>query len=153
MSKIRKLNRASHQIKEEQIIFLLEVVQKTQRNTKKPQILKKNGYLTLKKILVSAKNSYDKTVAENQELKAYIQNIKERFQDYQQQQQTQVLENQRNYYKKKEPKRYKKVVYEEEPESDPEPEEEEDEEIEEEPEIKNNKKKGSKKEKVTYFTT
>ena len=29
MSKIRKLNRASHQIKEEQIIFLLEVVQKT----------------------------------------------------------------------------------------------------------------------------
>ena len=74
-----------------------------------------------KKILASAKNSYDKTVAENKELKAYIQNIKQRFQEYQQQQQARFLENQKNYYEKREPKSYKKVV---EPDSEPELEEE-----------------------------
>ena len=78
-----------------------------------------------KKLLVSPKNSYDKTVAENKELKAYIQNIKQRFQEYQQQQQARFLENQKNYYEKREPKSYKKVVYEEEPDSEPELEEEE----------------------------
>ena len=88
-----------------------------------------------KKLLVSPKNSYDKTVAENKELKAYIQNIKQRFQEYQQQQQARFLENQKNYYEKREPKSYKKVVYEEEPDSEPELEEEEycPEEIGEEP--------------------
>ena len=35
MSKIRKLNRTSHQIKEEQIIFLLQVVQKNLEEYKK----------------------------------------------------------------------------------------------------------------------
>ena len=54
-----------------------------------------------KKILVLAKNSYDKTVAKNKELKAYIQNIKQRFQNYQQEQQAQFLESQKSYYDKK----------------------------------------------------
>ena len=52
-----------------------------------------------KKFLVSAKNSYDRTVAENKELKPYIQNIKQR-------QQAQFLENQKK--NKKNPKKKKK---------------------------------------------
>ena len=93
-----------------------------------------------KKFLVSAKNSYDRTVAENKELKAYIQNIKQR-------QQAQFLENQKNYYEKTQPKRYKKVVYEEEPDSEPKLEEEEycADKKEEEPKIKKSKKNEQKK--------
>ena len=63
---------------------------------------------------MSAKKSYDKTVAENKELKIYIENIKQRFAQYQQQQQAQFLEKQKQYYEPKTPKKYKKVVYEEE---------------------------------------
>ena len=97
-----------------------------------------------KKFLVSAKNSYDRTVAENKELKPYIQNIKQR-------QQAQFLENQKNYYEKTQPKRYKKVAYEEKPDSEPELEEEEycADKKEEEPEIKKKKKKRAEKRK--YF--
>ena len=50
-----------------------------------------------KKILLSAKQSYDKTVAENRELKAYIENLKQHMQK----QQVQFLEKQRNYYQQK----------------------------------------------------
>ena len=56
---------------------------------------------------MSPKNSYDKTVAENKELKAYIQNIKQRFQQYQQRQQAQFLEDQKIYYDKRPQKNIK----------------------------------------------
>ena len=138
MNRYKKQNRTTQQIKEEQINFLLEDVEKNLEEYKRALELKEKQLSDAKKILVSAKNSYDKTAVENKELNAYIQNIKQRFQNYQQQQQTQFLENQKNYYGKREPKRYKKVVYQEEPESEPELEEEEklEDEIEEEPEIK-----------------
>ena len=45
-------------------------------------------------MLLSAKQSYDKTIAENRELKAYIENLKQHMQK----QQVQFLEKQRNYY-------------------------------------------------------
>ena len=99
-------------------------------------------------MLLSAKQSYNKTVAENRELKAYIENLKQHIQ----QQQVQFLEKQRNYHQEKTtPKKYKKVVYQEETESEPEFEEEEVEseskQIEKEPEIKKStiKKKRGKK--------
>ena len=38
-----------------------------------------------KKILLSAKKSYNKTIAENKELRAYIENIKKRFSQHRQQ--------------------------------------------------------------------
>ena len=44
--------------------------------------------------MLSAKQSYDKTVAENRELIAYIENLKQHIQK----QQIQFLERQRNYY-------------------------------------------------------
>ena len=93
MSKIRKLNRTSQQIKEEQNNFLLEDVEKNLEEYKKALELRDKQLSDTKKILISARNSYDKTIAENKELKTYIQNIKQRFQQYQQQQQAQFLEN------------------------------------------------------------
>ena len=79
-----------------------------------------------KKILLSAKQSYHKTVAENRDLKAYIENLKQNIQK----QQVQFLEKQRNYFQQKKPtlKKHKKVVYEEESENEPEFEQEEQEE-------------------------
>ena len=84
---------------------MLEHVEKNLEEYKKVLDLKEKQLSDAKKILVSAKNSYDKTVAGNKELKAYIQNIKQHFQEYQQQQQARFLENQKNYYEKREPKR------------------------------------------------
>ena len=153
MSKIRKFNRTKQQIKEQQINFLLENAEKNLEEYKKTLDLKEKQLSDAKKNLVSAKNSYDKTVAANKELKIYIQNIKQRFQQYQQQQQAQFLEDRKAYYDKKPTKKYKKVVYQEEPDSEPELEEEEysAEEIEEEPEIKKAKRK-AEKEKITFLS-
>ena len=136
MNKYKKTNRTSQQIKKEQINFLLEDVEKNLEEYKTALKSREKQLSYAKKFLVSAKNSYDRTVAENKELKAYIQNIKQR-------QQAQFLENQKNYYEKTQPKRYKKVVYEEKPDSEPELEEEEycADKKEEEPEIKNKKRK------------
>ena len=144
MNKYKKTNRTSQQIKKEQINFLLEDVEKNLEEYKTALKSREKQLSYAKKLLVSAKNSYDRTVAENKELKPYIQNIKQR-------QQAQFLENQKNYYEKTQPKRYKKVVYEEKPDSEPELEEEEycADKKEEEPEIKKKKKKRAEKRK--YF--
>ena len=149
MNKYKKTNRTSQQIKEEQINFLHEDVEKNLEEYKTALESREKQLSEAKKFLVSAKNSYDRTVAENKELKAYIQNIKQHFQEYQQHQQAQFLENQTNYYEKSETKRYKKVVYEEELDSEPELEQEEycADEKEEEPEINKKQKTGRKKKK------
>ena len=101
MSKIGKFNRTNQQIKEGQINFLLEDVEKNLEEYKQALELKEKQLSDTKKITISAKNSYDKTVAENKELKIYIQKIKQRFQQYQQQQQVRFLEDQENYYGKR----------------------------------------------------
>ena len=93
MIKTRKLNRTSQQIKEEQKNFLLGDVEKNFGEYKKSLKLRDKQLSDTNKILISARNSYNKTAAENKELKTYIQNIKQRFQQYQQQQQAQFLEN------------------------------------------------------------
>ena len=74
----------------------------------------------IKKILTTAKKSYYKVVSENKELKNYIENIKQGYNQYQQQQQAQYIQRERNYYIEKQPKKYKKVIYEEEHDSEPE---------------------------------
>ena len=124
MSKRGRQNKTSQQINEEQINFLLEDVKKNLDEYKRALELKEKQLSDTKKILISAKESYNETVAENKELKTYIENIKQRFSQYQQWQQSQFLENQKNYYKERPQKKYKKVVYEEEPDSEPELEEE-----------------------------
>ena len=95
-------------------------------------------------------------VAQKKELKFYIENIKQRFAQYQQQQQGQFLEKRKQYYEPKAPKKYKKIVYEEEIDSEPELEEEEysAEEAEEEPKInKKQKTKIGKNKKITCLIT
>ena len=52
-----------------------------------------------KKIVLSAKQSYHKTVGENRDLKAYIEHLKQNIQK----QQVQFLEKQRNYFQQKKP--------------------------------------------------
>ena len=137
--KLIKDFRSRQQVKDEQINYLLADVEKNLEEYKIALELKEKQLSDAKKILLSAKQSYDKTVAENRELKAYIENLKQHIQ----QQQVQFLKKQRNYYheKKNTPKKYKKVVYQEETESEPEFEEKEQVEseskqIEKEPEIK-----------------
>ena len=101
--------------------------------------------------MLSAKQSHNKVIAENRDLKAYIQNLKQHFQREQQKQQVQFIEKQRDYYrqKKRTPKKYKKVKFEEEDESEAgteieEYEESENQEIEHEPEIKKSETKRKK---------
>ena len=101
--------------------------------------------LDARKILLSAKRSYDNVVKENTDLKAYIEKLKQHFQ----QEQVQFLKEQKNYYQES-PKKYKKVIYQEETESGPEFEEEEQEELESEQTDKKNKiKKAPSKRKNT----
>ena len=131
--------RSRQQIKDKQINYLLGDVEKNIEENKNALELKEKQLLDAKKIVLSAKQSYHKTVAENRDLKAYIENLKQNIQK----QQVQFLEKQRNYFQQKKPtlKKHKKVVYEEESESEPEfeqeeQEESESEEVEKEPEIK-----------------
>ena len=137
--KLIKKFRSRQQVKDDQINYLLADVEKNLEEYKIALELKEKQLPDAKKILLSAKQSYDKTVAENRELKAYIENLKQHIQK----QQVQFLDKQRNYYQEKKtiPRKYKKVVYQEETESEPEFEEEqqlesESEKIEKEPEIK-----------------
>ena len=119
--------RSRQQIKDEQINYLLADVEKNLEEYKIALDTKEKQLSDAKKILISAKQSYNKIVVENRDLKAYIENLKQHFQ----QQQAQFLEKQKNYYRHT-PKKYKKVVYQEESESEPEFEEEEQEESESE---------------------
>ena len=130
--------RSRQQIKDEQINYLLADVEKNLEEYKIALDTKEKQLSDAKKILISAKQSYNKIVAENRDLKAYIENLKQHFQ----QQQAQFLEKQKNYYRHT-PKKYKKVVYQEESESEPEFEEEEQEESESELIEKKNKNKKS----------
>ena len=119
----QSIRKSRHQVKDEKINYLLADIDKNLEEYKIALKTKERQLPDAKKILLSAKQSYNKTVAENRDLKSYIDNLKQ----YIQQQQVQFLEKQKNYYQ---PKKYKKVLYQEETESEPEFEEEEQEESE-----------------------
>ena len=82
MSRRLRSNKSSQQIKEEQINFLLEDVEKNLDEYKKALELKDKQLSDVKRILQNAKISYNSVIRENQELKKYIQNIKIRYQQY-----------------------------------------------------------------------
>ena len=63
MSRRIRQNKTSQQIKEEQINFLLEDVEKNLDECKKAVELKDKQLSDAKKILITAKTSYDKVVA------------------------------------------------------------------------------------------
>ena len=87
----RKLRptKSPYQIKEEQVNFLLEDIEKSLEEYKKAVELRDNQLAEAKKILKGAKKSYDLLVKENKQLKEYILNIKQKFEQCQQQQQQQ----------------------------------------------------------------
>ena len=85
------------QIKDEQINYLLADVEKNLEEYKIALEAKEKQLLDAKKIVLSAKQSYDKTVTENGDLKAYIESLKGHIQK----QKVQFLEKQKNYYHKK----------------------------------------------------
>ena len=78
---------------------------------------------------------------ENNELKKYIENIKQRYQQDQKQQQQEYFNREREYFRQKQPKKYKKVVYEGASDSEPEVEEVQYEPEEEKKEIKQSPQK------------
>ena len=93
---IRNL-KSRQQVKDEQINYLLADIEKNLEEYKIALETKEKQLSDAKKILLSTKQSYDKTVAENRDLKAYIENLKQHIQ----QQQVQFLEKQKNYYQPK----------------------------------------------------
>ena len=128
MSKAKKAYLSQQQIKDEQINFLLGDVEKNLEKYRRALEIKEKQLSDSKKILVSAKQSYNRIVLENKWLKAYIEKLKENFINQQQQQRAQFFEQQKYYYQQKKSnlKKYKEVIYEDESESKPELEQEED---------------------------
>ena len=135
--------RNRQEIKHEQINYLLGDLEKNLEDYKESIEIKEKQLAEAKRILIAAKQSFDKLAKENRDLKAYIENLKQHFQK----QQIDFLKQQKAYFSKNNtPKKYKKIVFEEENESENEPEFEEEEESEneeiiEEPQIKKAKKK------------
>ena len=135
MSKVSlKIFRSRQQIKDDQINYLLGDLEKSLQEYKFALDAKEKQLSDARKILLSAKQSYDNVVKENTDLKWYIEKLKQHFQ----QQQLQFLKEQKNYQEF--PKKYKKVIYQEETESEPEFEEEKENEIESK-QIEKNKNK------------
>ena len=85
----RKLRpkRLTQQVKEEQISFLLKDVEKNWEKYKRVTKLKDKQLSDNKKFLQGPKENYDSVVNKNTELKKYIENFKQRYQQYQKQQQ------------------------------------------------------------------
>ena len=89
----RKLrpSRSTQQVKEEKISFLLEEVKKNLEKHKRDTKLKDKQLSDNKKILQGPKENYDSVVNKNTELKKYIENIKQRYQQYQKWQQQEYI--------------------------------------------------------------
>ena len=139
--------RNKQKIKDDQINFLLGDLEKNLEQYKESLENKEKQLAQAKKILVAAKQSFDKLAEENRDLKAYIEQIKNQFQQQNQRQQLEFLKQQKSFYNNTKPKKYEKVILEEESENESEPEFEEvtnlePEVIEETPQVKRpNKKK------------
>ena len=146
--------RNKQKIKDDQINFLLGDLEKNLEQYKESLENKEKQLAQAKKILVAAKQSFDKLAEENRDLKAYIEQIKNQFQQQNQRQQLEFLKQQKSFYNNTKPKKYEKVILEEESENESEPEFEEvtnlePEVIEETPQVKRpNKKKIIKRVRV-----
>ena len=97
-------------IKDEQINFLLADLEQSLDQYKVSIQNRDKQLAEAKRIIVSAKQSFDKIRQENKELKAYILQISKQFQQLQQQQLSSSTLSK--------PKKYKKVVLEEESENE-----------------------------------
>ena len=83
--------RSRQQIKDDQINYLLGNLEKNLEEYKFALEAKEKQLSDARKILLSAKQSYDTVVKENSDLKAYIEKLRQHFQ----QQQVQFLKEQK----------------------------------------------------------
>ena len=88
--------RNRQKIKDEQINYLLGDLEKNLEDYKDAIEIKEKQLAEARRILVAAKQSFDKVSQENRDLKAYIENLKQRFQ----QQQANFLNQQKAFYSK-----------------------------------------------------
>ena len=86
--------RSRQQIKDDQINYLLGDLEKNLEEYKFALETKEKQLSDARKILLSAKQSYDNVVKENTDLKAYIEKLKQHFQ----QQQLQFLKEQKKLF-------------------------------------------------------
>ena len=107
--------KSPYQVKDEQVIFLLEGFEKELRGIQKNSRNKGQTASRSGNILQGAKNSYEALTKENKQLKGYVIKIKQQYKQQQQQQQQHYFQQEREYFKAK---KYKKVVYEEASEED-----------------------------------
>ena len=138
--------RNQQKIKDEQINFLLGNLEKNLEQYRESLENREKQLAEAKRISIAAKKSFDKINQENSDLKAYIAQIKNQFQQENKKQQQEFLKQQQSFYENIKPKKYKKVILEEESENESEPEFEEEtnfetEETEETPQVKKPRKK------------
>ena len=95
--------RSRQQIKDDQINYLLGNLEKNLEEYKFALEAKEKQLSDARKILLSAKQSYDTVVKENNDLKAYIEKLRQHFQQ-------QLFKRTKNYYRKS-PKIYKRVIF------------------------------------------
>ena len=119
-----KTFRNQQKIKDDQINFLLGDLEKNLEQYRELLKNKEKQLEEAKRILIAAKQSFDKVSQENRDLKAYIEQIKNQFQQQNQRQQLEFLKQQKSFYTNTRPKKYKKVVVEEESENESKPESE-----------------------------
>ena len=89
--------RNQQKIKDE-INFLLGELEKNLEDYRQTLEIKEKQLSEAKRILVSAKQSFDKVLPENRDLKAYIENLKQHFQRESQKQQLEFLKQQKTCY-------------------------------------------------------
>ena len=90
--------RNQQKIKDKQINFLLGDLEKDLEDYRQGLEIKEKQLTDAKRILISAKQSFDKIANENRDLKAYIENLKQHFQRENQKQQLEFLKQQKAYY-------------------------------------------------------
>ena len=86
--------RNQQKIKDEQINFLLRGLEKNLEQYRESLDNKEKQLAEAKRILVAAKKSFDKLNQENSDLKAYIPQIKNQFQQENKRQQQEFLKQQ-----------------------------------------------------------
>ena len=129
--------RNQQKIKDEQINFFLGDLEKNLEHYRESLENKEKQLADAKRILIAAKQGFDKVSQENRDRKAYIEQIKSQFNQQNKRQQLEFLKQRKSFFK---PKKYKKVVLEEDSENESESEPENDisvenEDIEEEQQV------------------
>ena len=109
--------RNKQKIKDKQINVLLGDLEKNLEQYRESLENKEKQLEEAKRILIAAKQGFDKVSQENRDLKAYIEQIKSQFQQQDQRRQLDFLKQQRSFYNNPKTKKYKKVVLEEESET------------------------------------